>query len=151
MVLSPVLPWTASGSEGFCSLEIKSFCDQAQSYVNMYKWLWEQILFHVLPRVFFDHLTPAVQEAHLSFCSNKTPFYSESIQNHSHDSNFVLFTITKRSILASRNREISRVTECKGSTSKTSTPKILPHLLSTAMQHHSSGLQYVLKPQYAVQ
>lgn len=150
------MPWTASGLEGFRSLETKSFCDQAQSYVNTCKWFREQILFHVLPRVWqakiiFDHLYPAVQEAHVSFCSSKTPSYSESIQNHSHDSNFVLFTVTKRLILASRNGEISRATECKGNTLKTSTPKILPYSLSTAMKRHSSALQYALKLQYAVQ
>lgn len=102
-------------------------------------------------KIIFDHLYPAVQEAHMSFCSSKTPCYSESIQNHSHDSNFVLFTVTKRSILASRNGEIRRVTECKGNTPKTSTPKILPHPLSTAIKRHSSALQYALKLQYAAQ
>lgn len=73
----------------FAALRL-SFCDQAQSYVNMYKWFWEQILFHVLPRVQAsqDNLWPLISScagSHMSFYISKTPFYSESIQNASHD------------------------------------------------------------------
>jgi len=67
---------------------------------------------------------PAVQKALVSFCATKTPSYSDHSESIITDSNFVLMTVTKRSIPASRKGKLSRETECRVNTLKNHTQNI---------------------------